>query len=63
VCKRTSKITTEKQEVAAVLLDNFAAIENLSMQIQESCDYKTSLYAKSYPFVSGFAITLRGGDE
>jgi hypothetical protein len=48
--------------MAAVPLYNFAAIEKLSTQIRQIWVYKPSLFA-FFRFVSGFAISLRGGDE
>jgi hypothetical protein len=50
-----------KTGMVAVPLQNFAAVEKLSTQIRQICGYKTSIDAKFYRFVSGFAITLRGG--
>jgi hypothetical protein len=51
-----------KTGMVAVPLLNFAALEMLSTQIRQICGNKTSIDAKFYRFVSGFAITLRGGD-
>jgi hypothetical protein len=51
-----------KTRMAVVPLQNFAAIEKLSTQIRHICGYKTSIDAKFYRFVSGYAISLRSGD-
>jgi hypothetical protein len=41
--KRISKFTSNNQEMAAVPLQNFAAIEKFSMQIRQICGYNTSV--------------------
>jgi hypothetical protein len=48
--------------MGAVPLLNLAALEKLSTQIRQICGNKTSTGAKFYRFVSGIAVTLRGGD-